>query len=170
MDRKRALGKMNMHEAQVLVLFIILVILWFFKTPVFITGSVWKPVMWKCASHVHLQAGEIFLQLKHQGILKLRLGQERVATILRNTFSQKAMFLKLTIFQMACHFERKLFFVIFRCLLALQPLQFWLLPWFSYCQGSTVSQGAIAYGNWCNFILKSTLAPPTTLHCTTPQR
>jgi len=37
-QKKSALGKMTMHELQVLILFIILVILWFFKTPVFITG------------------------------------------------------------------------------------------------------------------------------------
>merc|ERR1719431_1329245 len=38
LQKKNALGKMSMHEWQVLILFIILVILWFFKTPVFIPG------------------------------------------------------------------------------------------------------------------------------------
>jgi len=38
LQKKEALGKMSMHEWQVLILFIILVILWFFKTPVFIPG------------------------------------------------------------------------------------------------------------------------------------
>jgi len=38
LNKKSALGSMSMHEAQVLTLFIILVILWFFKTPVFIPG------------------------------------------------------------------------------------------------------------------------------------
>jgi len=37
-QKKKALGSMSMHEWQVLILFIILVILWFFKTPVFIPG------------------------------------------------------------------------------------------------------------------------------------
>lgn len=37
-QKKNALGKMSAHEWQVLVLFIILVLLWFFKTPVFIPG------------------------------------------------------------------------------------------------------------------------------------
>ena len=38
LQKKQALGSMSMHEWQVLILFIILVILWFFKTPVFIPG------------------------------------------------------------------------------------------------------------------------------------
>merc|ERR1719187_1167235 len=32
------LGRMTMHEAQVLILFILLVMLWFFKTPLFMPG------------------------------------------------------------------------------------------------------------------------------------
>ncbi|XP_023332563.1 solute carrier family 13 member 2 [Eurytemora carolleeae] len=36
--KKRELGKMSLHEIQVLILFILLVILWFFQDPVFITG------------------------------------------------------------------------------------------------------------------------------------
>jgi len=37
-DKKRNLGKMRLHELQVLILFIILVFLWFFKNPKFIEG------------------------------------------------------------------------------------------------------------------------------------
>ena len=32
------LGKMTVHEIQVAILFIILILLWFFKTPIFIPG------------------------------------------------------------------------------------------------------------------------------------
>jgi sodium-dependent dicarboxylate transporter 2/3/5 len=38
LQKKKELGKMSQHEFQVLILFIILVLLWFFKSPVFITG------------------------------------------------------------------------------------------------------------------------------------
>ena len=32
------LGKMSMHEFQVMILFIFLILLWFFKTPIFMPG------------------------------------------------------------------------------------------------------------------------------------
>jgi len=44
-DKKRNLGRMRLHELQVLVLFIILVFLWFFKNPKFIEG--WGDLMKK---------------------------------------------------------------------------------------------------------------------------
>ena len=37
-QKKKALGKMSVHDWQVLVLFTILVLLWFFKNPAFIPG------------------------------------------------------------------------------------------------------------------------------------
>ena len=37
-EKYDSLGSMNLHEAQVLVLFIILICLWFFKTPIFMPG------------------------------------------------------------------------------------------------------------------------------------
>eukprot|EP00092_Neocalanus_flemingeri_P006840 GFUD01007385.1.p1 GENE.GFUD01007385.1~~GFUD01007385.1.p1 ORF type:complete len:728 (-),score=94.80 GFUD01007385.1:163-2346(-) len=37
-EKYESLGTMNLHEAQVLVLFIILICLWFFKTPIFMPG------------------------------------------------------------------------------------------------------------------------------------
>ena len=37
-EKYASLGSMNLHEAQVLVLFIILICLWFFKTPIFMPG------------------------------------------------------------------------------------------------------------------------------------
>jgi len=37
-EKYSSLGSMNLHEAQVLVLFIILIGLWFFKTPIFMPG------------------------------------------------------------------------------------------------------------------------------------
>ncbi|XP_023332588.1 solute carrier family 13 member 5 isoform X3 [Eurytemora carolleeae] len=37
-EKKKELGSMNAHEIQVLILFILLVLLWFFLEPVFITG------------------------------------------------------------------------------------------------------------------------------------
>jgi len=37
-DKYAGLGSMNLHEAQVLVLFVILIALWFFKTPIFMPG------------------------------------------------------------------------------------------------------------------------------------
>ena len=33
------LGKMSMHELQVMILFIVLILLWFFKTPIFMPGN-----------------------------------------------------------------------------------------------------------------------------------
>lgn len=33
------LGKMSMHEFQVMILFIFLILLWFFKTPIFMPGN-----------------------------------------------------------------------------------------------------------------------------------
>merc|ERR1719341_1428232 len=36
-DKYAGLGSMNLHEAQVLVLFVILIALWFFKTPIFMS-------------------------------------------------------------------------------------------------------------------------------------
>lgn len=37
-EKYASLGSMNLHEAQVLVLFVILIALWFFKTPIFMPG------------------------------------------------------------------------------------------------------------------------------------
>ena len=37
-ERHRELGRMSMHEAQVLLLFIVLILLWFFKSPHFMAG------------------------------------------------------------------------------------------------------------------------------------
>ena len=48
LEKKHALGKISRHELQVLILFVILVILWFFKTPVFISG--WGDIFIKMTS------------------------------------------------------------------------------------------------------------------------
>merc|ERR1719336_2143285 len=45
-EKRAALGKINSHEIQVLVLFIILIFLWFFQKPKFITG--WGDFFKRC--------------------------------------------------------------------------------------------------------------------------
>ena len=62
-EKKNQLGSITAHELQVLVLFIILVLLWFFKTPRFIEGwsSYFKPIKVHSATPAILIIAIVFI-------------------------------------------------------------------------------------------------------------